>query len=180
MADVVVKAAVVAPGGHLLAMLFWASAAVAWAGGLYLLALSDVRRMKAPTTLVRLTAGASGTLLVAGCLAGRNWHLVCAGSACGLVVGLSLACWSLLRPGQLGFADVRVGALVAFGAGATWPAACLASVPLACLAAGLVGKAREIAARCGTARSDARGQLAVPLVPFLVVGGIVVVVAGAS
>jgi len=180
MANVVVGAAVVAVTGRVVGGLLWAGAAVAWATGLCLLGWSDFRRMVVPTRLVELTSMVAGALLVAGSLAGRDWHFVCAGAACGSVVGLSLACWSLLCPERLGFGDVRVGALVAFGAGAVWPAACLASVPLACLAAGFGGKVRQVAARGGKAKGGARGGLAMPLVPFLVVGGIVVVVAGAS
>jgi hypothetical protein len=203
----------------------WGAALGVWGGGLCLLGWVDWRQLAVPTRLVRGVAAASGLLLVAASALRHDWHSVEAGTTCAAGVGSVLATWSLLRPGQLGFGDVRVGALVAFGAGAVSPAACLAAVPAACLVAGLGGKLGQVlgtgaaatrpitgaqASASPTGHAPARrtpaapapgggsmaaaptrvparsrvspgpGGLAVPLVPFLALGGIIVVIASAA
>lgn len=179
MRGLFVGPAVAASAGHAPGWLLWVAALAVWAVGLCLLAWSDLRKMVVPTWLVRLTEGTSGALFVGGSLLCHDWRFVELGACCGAMVGAALASWSLLRPKQLGFGDARAGALMAFGAGAVWPAACLAAVPAACLAAGLGGKACQVAKGASVAQGRKPDGFAMPLVPFLALGGLVVVVAGA-
>lgn len=142
----------------------WGVALAVWAGGLCWLSWVDWRHLIVPAGLVRATAAASGLLVLGASALRHNWHFVEAGTACAAGVGAVLATWSLLRPGQLGFGDVRAGALVAFGAGAVSPAACLAAVPAACLLAGLGGRLLHVLST-GAARGPGASAQVSPSVP---------------
>jgi len=150
----------------------WAGAAVTWAAGLCWLSWQDWRGLAVRTSSVRLVGLASGAWFVAGSALSRDWRMAVLGTVCALLVGGALAAWSLSRPGQLGFGDVRVATLMAFGAGAVSPSACLVAAPVACLVAALSAKARK-------ARSRGGGGQAAPLVPFLALAGLVVVASAA-
>jgi leader peptidase (prepilin peptidase) / N-methyltransferase len=148
----------------------WAVASiVVWACGLALLALTDSEQLVLPSKLLSTCAVATVGLVLAGCAASGEWRYLWQGALCAVIAGSVFASWALLRPGQLGFGDARMAALVAFGAGMCSPAGCLVALACGPLLAGAVsnfgGKAKKTAAPSPVA-----------LGPFLAVGGIAVVV----
>jgi leader peptidase (prepilin peptidase) / N-methyltransferase len=162
------------PGGHrrFLAGAFapWASASlVVWACGLSLLALTDRERLVLPSKLVRTCAVATAGLVLAGCAVSGEWRYLWPGALCAVIAGAVFALWALLRPHQLGFGDVRMAALVAFGAGICSPAGCLVALACAPFSAAVVSNF-ALKAKKNTLPSP------VALGPYLAVAGIAVVV----
>jgi hypothetical protein len=125
-----------------------------------------------PSKLIYLCAFAAGSLLLAEGVATSKWHYLCNGLLCAITALLAFGVWTLLQPRTLALGDARLASLVALGAGALSPVACV--VALACapaVAAGLSIFLRKYK------RTDRSTPMA--LGPFLALAGIVVVVAGA-
>jgi leader peptidase (prepilin peptidase) / N-methyltransferase len=151
---------------------FEVAALAAWACGLAVLALIDSQELVLPTVVVRAAIVATGCPLLAASVRAGNWRYFLWGAGCAVAATAVFGLWALIKPQGLGFGDVRVAGLVALGAGALSPANTLVALSVAPLAAG-VG-ARYCARRAGSAQ-----PVAVPLAPFLAIGGILAVVASA-
>jgi hypothetical protein len=151
----------------------WAAASVVtWAFGLALLALVDGERMLLPSKLLHICALATVSLVLAGCAATGEWRYFWRGALCAVIAGFVFAAWSLLRPMGLGFGDVRMAVLVAFGAGMCSPAGAFVALACAPLVAGAFSNCRGRTGETAMPRPVALG-------PFLAVGGIAVVVVSA-
>jgi len=151
----------------------WAVASLSvWAFGLALLALVDREKLLLPSRLIYSCAVATVTLVVAGCAATGEWRFLWQGALCAVMAGFVFAAWSLLRPEDLGFGDVRMAVLVAFGAGMCSPPAALVALACAPLLAGAVSNLLGRSGKTGQPRPVALG-------PFLAAGGIAVVMASA-
>ena len=151
----------------------WAAASiVVWACGLALLALVDGESLVLPSKLLHTSALATVTLVLAGCATTGEWRYLWQGALCAAIAGLVFACWSLLRPRGLGFGDVRMAVLVAFGAGMCSPAGGFVALACAPLLAGAISNFVGRSGKTAMPRPVALGA-------FLAVGGIAVVVASA-
>jgi len=160
-----------------------------WAGALGIFALVDIERMLLPTPWLRAAGALVAIGLAWGCSASRDWKpfawagISCAATAAGYLT------WYTLAPASIGLGDVRLACLVAFGAGAFCPAASMAAVSCAPLAAGLTGVAmsakRQLRSRQRSAvpaqlcQARPPTRVAVPLGPFLAVAGLVAAVGNA-
>ena len=142
---------------------------VIWAFGLTLLALIDREKLVLPTKLVHICALATVSLVLAGCATTGEWRFCWQGALCAVIAGTVFAFWALLRPVGLGFGDVRMAALVAFGAGMFSPAGCFVALACAPLLAGAVAHFTGKTTKMGLPSPIALG-------PFLAIGGIAVVV----
>ncbi|MGH9104611.1 MAG: hypothetical protein ACRDZX_02000 [Acidimicrobiales bacterium] len=138
-----------------------------WASAVVVLGLVDAERLVLPTPLVRAAALVTcGALLVAGGATG-NWGLLARAGAAAGAAGAVYGAWSLARPRNLGFGDVRMACLVGGGVAALSPP--VSAVALACapLAAAIFGR---FGARNGG--TGPAGRRPVPLGPFLAFAGV--------
>jgi leader peptidase (prepilin peptidase) / N-methyltransferase len=143
----------------------------AWACGVSVLGLLDIRSYILPTVLVGATAATSGFLMIlAGAISG-HWGHFAQGLASALVVTIGFALWAIIGKRSVGFGDVRMAALVAFGAGSVNPGASLVAVACAVLAAGVAGL---------TISKARRPRVPVPLGPFLAAAAAISVVLSAA
>lgn len=151
----------------------WSAPGLAvWAGGLGVLAVSDVERMILPKRLVypTLAATLAWLVLAAAEMHGSWGRLAAAIGAAAVAEGLFLVC-ALAWPGSLGFGDVRLVGLVGLGVGWVAPLLVGVAVSVGVVAAGVVALVG-----LGAGRLSRRTPL--PLGAFLAVAGVVTVVLG--
>jgi leader peptidase (prepilin peptidase) / N-methyltransferase len=145
---------------------------VVWASGLVLLALVDQETLILPSKLIYLCAFSAGSLLLAEGAATSKWHYLYNGLLCAIPTLLAFGLWTLLQPRNLGLGDARLASLVALGAGALSPVACLVTLACAPAVAAVFSTLLWKYRRIERSRATALG-------PFLALAGIAVVVAGA-
>jgi leader peptidase (prepilin peptidase) / N-methyltransferase len=143
-----------------------------WACGVALLALVDRETLLLPRKLVHVCGWAVLGLLVANSAATGDWNYIKRSLLCALAAGAAFGMWVLLRPRNLGLGDVRMACLVALGAGALSPAACVVALACAPFLAACISALRW------RRRSEERNK-PIALGPFFALAGIVAVVARA-
>lgn len=136
-----------------------------WAAGLALLACRDLRSRVLPTRLVygALLGTIAGLSLAAGVSDG--WTRLGAAALAGVVAEALFASWALVRPGSLGFGDVRLAGLVGVGVGWVAPELVAVALVTALAAAAVVGVT-------GAALGRWSWRARLPLGTFLAVAGI--------
>lgn len=139
-----------------------------WSTGLGVLALIDASWQRVPTRLVRAVGAITVAALLIGGASSGNWSYLLKALLCTVVVTGVFYAWAARCPASLGRGDVRFAGLVALGAGAVDPPACMAA-----LATGVLACA--VASRFGLPG----GPSAVALGPFLAIAGFACVVARA-
>lgn len=139
----------------------------AWTAGLLVLALVDARTRVIPTTVVHTTGALTSSALITSNFIAHQFPQLLAGVMCALFTFFTTATWALLLPRTLGFGDVRLSTMVAFGAGILDAALCLAVISAAFLAAGALSNIR---------RKTGKAPRAIPLAPFLALVGLVCMV----
>jgi leader peptidase (prepilin peptidase)/N-methyltransferase len=148
------------------------AALMTWASALAVLGLVDAHQFVVPTRVVRPATGAVLALLAGASAWSGDWYYLVAGVGCGTCAAVAFGVCALAYPRGLGFGDVRLACLVALGAGAISPPGALCAACCAPFAAGILGVLRSGPRAAGTA-------VAVPLGPWLALGGITAVVASA-
>lgn len=149
----------------------WLVAGLAvWAAGITALASVDFERFVIPSTTVWVLGVLTAVAICSASAAADDWSYLMGGSCCAVAVSLALFAWLRITPDAIGMGDVRMACLTALGAGALDPAACLAAMAVGFFVAGAVS--------CAGSR-ERLAPTPVPLGPFLAVGGLTAVVAGA-
>lgn len=141
-------------------------ALVAWAGTVSVLALIDVEHMVLPTPVLRCGGAITVAMAIAAAAISGEWTATLQAVGAVVVAAAFYGSLSFLRPSGLGFGDVRMACLVAFGDG-------LCSFGVALLALGLAPLATAAVSRW-------RGVRSMPLGAFLACAGVVGVVASGA
>ncbi|HUB69288.1 MAG TPA: hypothetical protein VL984_02600 [Acidimicrobiales bacterium] len=163
-----------------------------WAAVLALAGLIDSGHLVLPTPLLRWGGGLAAGSIACSLAAGHQWQHLWLAALSTVAGGCGYLGWWVARREAVGLGDVRMACLVAFGVGSYSAGAALVVLSCAPLLAGLLAVTPIAGAWAavdeggsedaspgrggGRPRSPGRRRVAVPLGPFLALGGLAAVV----